>query len=718
MIKVIKRSGEKVSFEKEKIEAAIKKAYKEIRKNENYPSYCSSIAQEIENSLKPDYEEVEVEEIQDLVEEQLMDYDKWVAKAYIKYRYKRGVMRGCSTEFIRSISEKLNASSVQNQNANVDEASFGGRIGEASNEMMKQYALDFCLSPMARKNHLENRIYIHDLSAYAVGSHNCFVRNTPFITSKGIKTFEDFCEDDIVTVLSPNGTWVPAVVKKYGTQKINTYVLKRNITEVNVKATPNHRWINIQGDFQEGLKTGDKLLDAPYFWNDFNFEDLTDDAKKYWCYGFIMGDGTLETRFSKKEKKYIKTEKTKVKLCGEKSKYLTYFQECGWGKECKVKEPEVTGIPFNKTFPNFETLPIEYLIAFIHGLYEADGTKALSPNTGKQIYSIQFSSEEYCNFVEKYFEVAGLYINSIRDKTGQKTNFGTRGFTKDYSFTAEPSKKFHWYVKEIIETNEEQEVWCLNVDEGNAFVLANGIPTGNCLSIPFDDLLSKGFNTRQVDIRPANSINTAFQLVAVIFQLQSLQQFGGVSATHLDWTMVPYVRKSFFKHYKDGVKYLEDRELDYSFHDSLSIEEEDYKIYSLKAYKYAMEQTEKELQQAAEGLFHNLNSLQSRSGNQLPFTSINFGSCTLPEGRMVIKALLEGSIKGVGKHHRTSVFPCSIFQLGKGINREPSDPNYDLYKLALRSTAQRLYPNYANLDWSGNAGYDPNDPRTIFSTMG
>lgn len=79
----------------------------------------------------------------------------------------------------------------------------------------------------------------------------------------------------------------------------------------------------------------------------------------------------------------------------------------------------------------------------------------------------------------------------------------------------------------------------------------------NCLSIPFDDLLANGFNTRQTDVRPANSINTAFQLLAVIFQLQSLQQFGGVSATHLDWTMVPYVRKSFFKHWNDGMKYIE-----------------------------------------------------------------------------------------------------------------------------------------------------------------
>lgn len=261
----------------------------------------------------------------------------------------------------------------------------------------------------------------------------------------------------------------------------------------------------------------------------------------------------------------------------------------------------------------------------------------------------------------------------------------------------------------------------------------------NCLTIPFDDLLAKGFNTRQTDVRPANSINTAFQLVAVIFQLQSLQQFGGVSASHLDWTMIPYVRKSFAKHYKDGLKYIcglnfniediledinHDEQTNYKLED---IRIDDYFIYQNdvddagdfdKAYNYAMEMTQRELKQAVEGMFHNLNTLQSRSGNQLPFTSINFGTCTLLEGRMVSKELLEGGIKGVGKYHKTSIFPCTIFQMMKGVNREPGDPNYDLYQLALKSTAQRLYPNYANVDWSGNAGYDRNDPKTYFSTMG
>ena len=242
----------------------------------------------------------------------------------------------------------------------------------------------------------------------------------------------------------------------------------------------------------------------------------------------------------------------------------------------------------------------------------------------------------------------------------------------------------------------------------------------NCLSIPFDDLLAKGFNTRQTDVRPAQSINTAFQLVAVIFQIQSLQQFGGVSATHLDWTMVPYVRKSFHKHWKNGMKYLNGvTEFNNDiFVDTLSIESDCYKHGAMKAYNYAMDMTVAECKQAVEGMYHNLNTLQSRSGNQLPFSSINYGTCTLPEGRMVTKALLDASIKGVGRLHKTSIFPCGIFQCMKGVNREPGDPNYDLFQLALKSTSLRLYPNYANVDWSGNAGYDIKDPRTYFSTMG
>ena len=241
----------------------------------------------------------------------------------------------------------------------------------------------------------------------------------------------------------------------------------------------------------------------------------------------------------------------------------------------------------------------------------------------------------------------------------------------------------------------------------------------NCLSIPFDELLRNGFKTRQVFIRPAGSINTAYQLVAVLFQLQSLQQFGGVSATHFDWTMVPYVRKSFYKHYKDGKKWLSiNKKFELSKEKIEQTSINDKKVYTnKKARKYALEMVKKELNQAAEGLLHNLNSLQSRSGNQLPFSSINYGTCTLPEGRLVIRSILESSIKGVG-NGATSIFPCQIFQLMDGVNTSPKDKNYDLFELAIECTSKRLYPNYCNCDWTNDIGFNKDDPRTYPSTMG
>ena len=410
---VIKRDGTEVPFDKTKIYDAINKAFLEVDGILYETDTAYDIAVEIEALAEKSLSPISVEVIQDCVEDFLMRSERRdVARSYIRYRYKKEVARNYSNDFIDAISEKLQASNVQNQNANVDEHSFGGRMGEATELLTKKYALDFCVSKMARENHENNEVYIHDLGSYAVGMHNC-------------------------------------------------------------------------------------------------------------------------------------------------------------------------------------------------------------------------------------------------------------------------------------------------------------------LTLPLDDLLANGFNTRQTDVRPANSVNTAFQLVAVLFQLQSLQHFGGVAASHLDWSMVPYVRKSFAKHFLDGMKWICDDGVLYSREElmDLPIDSPLYKEQP-KPYQYAMDMTIKEVSQAVEGMYHNLNTLQSRSGNQLPFTSINYGTCTLPEGQMVIKALLEGSLKGTGKLRKTSIFPCGIFQCMKGVNREPGDPNYELFQLALKSTATRLYPNYANVDWSGNAGYDRNDPTTYFATMG
>lgn len=173
---VIKRNGNKAEFDINKITNAIQKAIKEVRPNDKYANAdCKMVTQNVVHRIrKTELEEIHVEKIQDFVEEELMKSGmKDVAKAYIKYRYLHGLARNKYQELMDAVSEKLSAKNVQNQNANVDEHSFGGRVGEASDMVMKKYALDYIVSPMARANHENNEIYIHDLNSYAVGSHNC-----------------------------------------------------------------------------------------------------------------------------------------------------------------------------------------------------------------------------------------------------------------------------------------------------------------------------------------------------------------------------------------------------------------------------------------------------------------------------------------------------------------------------------------------------------------
>lgn len=246
----------------------------------------------------------------------------------------------------------------------------------------------------------------------------------------------------------------------------------------------------------------------------------------------------------------------------------------------------------------------------------------------------------------------------------------------------------------------------------------------NCLFIDFQKLFTDGFVTRNGDVRPPKSVSTAMQQMAVIMQCQSQIQFGGCASLHADFDLAPFVRYSFAKHYKDGFKYVEGKdEIDYEIEFMLnnakdySITDSEYEAYSSKTYKYAMDMLEKEGKQAAQGLYHNLNTLESRAGSQLPFTSLNFGRDTSPEGRLITKWLLQASIDGIGKYHRTPIFPISIFQLKEGVNKNPGDPNYDLKLLALESTSKRLYPNYVNCDCA-NANEDEDNPDTYMGSMG
>lgn len=239
--------------------------------------------------------------------------------------------------------------------------------------------------------------------------------------------------------------------------------------------------------------------------------------------------------------------------------------------------------------------------AYITYRHDRDRARNLSTSLFQQI-SKNLNAEDVQN------SNANMDEHSFGGRKGEAANTLLKQFALDYCMSAKTR-----------ENHLKNRIYIHDLD-------SYALGEHNCLSVPFDDLLANGFNTRQTDVRPANSINTAFQLVAVIFQLQSLQQFGGVSATHLDWTMVPYVRKSFYKHWVDGLKYVENQHPatviptidNWGSIDNIPIDNIFYqKGQYPKAYQYALDMTIKETQQAVEGMYHNLNTLQSRSGNQL-----------------------------------------------------------------------------------------------------
>lgn len=182
-MKVLKRDKTVEEFKISKIEKAICAAFESCGMNpkSDVLDCVRSTYDEAEDSV------IDVEDIQDNVERCLMASYPDVAKAYIIYRYQHKLIRENQSKLVKQIKKKLTAEDVQNQNANVDEFSFGGRMGEASRVVTKQYALDYCMSRKSRNNHLNNEIYIHDLDSYAIGMHNCLTIPFDELLANGFK---------------------------------------------------------------------------------------------------------------------------------------------------------------------------------------------------------------------------------------------------------------------------------------------------------------------------------------------------------------------------------------------------------------------------------------------------------------------------------------------------------------------------------------------------
>ena len=264
--------------------------------------------------------------------------------------------------------------------------------------------------------------------------------------------------------------------------------------------------------------------------------------------------------------------------------------------------------------------------------------------------------------------------------------------------------------------------------------------TTTCTQIDLSKLFKNGFSTGHGFLREPKDIISYAALAAIAIQSNQNDQHGGQSIPAFDYYMAPGVLKTFKKQYKQAVYELLDFSDFISFINMDRVEKEIDKLTSIdvdtkvfegiykdstevkkifeKGYETAYKKTNRQTYQAMEAFIHNLNTMHSRAGAQVPFSSINFGTDTSSEGRMVTKNYMLASEAGLGQGE-TPIFPISIFKVKEGVNYNPGDPNYDLFKLSLRVSAKRLFPNWSFLDSSFNKPYyKAGDYRTEVGYMG
>lgn len=330
--------------------------------------------------------------------------------------------------------------------------------------------------------------------------------------------------------------------------------------------------------------------------------------------------------------------------------------------------------------------------------------------------------EAKSNLMEIYRTIAIADASEDSDvKRGNANVDGNSAMGKMLQFGAEGSKVFAKTVlmrPEFAKAHDDGDIHIHDLD-----FYATGTLTC-CQTDPFKLFDNGGFNTGHGHLRTPNSIGSYGALAAIILQANQNEQHGGQSIPNFDYAMAPGVDKTFRKALKRAIKEYNDftgKNLKIEIPDDLAYGDTD-RLKSLKVpeviVKDASEDTERQTYQAMEGFIHNLNTMHSRAGAQVPFTSINFGTDTTPAGRLVSRCLLDATEAGLGRGE-TPIFPISIFKVKEGINYNPEDPNYDLFKRSMEVSAKRLFPNFVFIDAPFNLKYyKPGDYRTEIATMG
>ena len=364
---------------------------------------------------------------------------------------------------------------------------YGDKVVPYLNEVRGSYHDKEFLASQRNLQFRGEQILAHNAKMY-----NCFDVDEKFVTSEGVKSFSDFIDGDEITVLSHKGKWRRAVVKSYGSQMLYNITFKKGKNKTSIKATKDHRWILSDGSETTELQVGDRVYKPHNTFSEFNYDNATPFEKLYWCYGMVYGDGT---RVKNKNGDYAYS---MLRLCGEDTKYLPRFEEMGFKSSSSLSlqgDVMVYTGKYLKTAPDPTVDNPELIKAFVSGYLCADGAKNRNRN-GKKYISIQSSEKDHIDFIRSCFPIAGIWIISETDYTGQETNFGIRGETISFRISDTMGSKYNagWKV-DTIEEYGERVVWCLEVEDDHSFTMPNGIVTGNCcVGYAYSpDIFNKGF---------------------------------------------------------------------------------------------------------------------------------------------------------------------------------------------------------------------------------
>lgn len=714
-IVVCKRDGTEEGFSRDKASNSIMQAALQVG-GEDY-DLADSLADKLEDMLEENgITKVTSQELEKLIKDLLIDEGhSATATEYIVYASERNKIRELNSEMMKTMEEITFTTSEESdskrENANINSNTSMGTMLKYGSETAKKFNLERMISPKIAAAHKNGDIHIHDLDFYSL-AWTCICEDTRLtirvdgkdelnITAKELKdkffneleTPDKLVENTKNIEVMCNGKFVKAynfVTHSSEGKK----VLKITFPSGELQVTDNHviSVINDNGKVEDKkaseLKVGDTLVTAEINPDRFNTNKLSENE----CYELGKAVGN------------------KLKTLKECDEYIINSELYTVNKECTAK--------------------------FLEALIESNN--CFVDNTSKIV-----KIHSKCKSVLKDIQLL-LLLRGITSRLTVNDNY-------ELVFNTDFSDKNALLDNTKIESIEEVTDYTglvYDMQTETHHFDANGIVVHNCDHIPLDTLFKGGFNTGHGFLREPGNIRTAGALAAIAIQSNQNDMYGGQAIPLFDYYLAPYVAITYVKRLADACKKKFDLEpvdfralrkmlLKYHKEHKLVMSEEHKEVLKTmiekffntreieytekglnKSFEYAYEDTYDETYQSMEAFIHNMNTLHSRAGSQVPFSSVNFGTDTSVEGRMVTETFLLSAERGLG-YGELPIFPISIFKMKAGVNYNPEDPNYDLFELACRVSAATLYPNFVNLDAPYNAElYVPGHPETEMATMG